>query len=205
MDRVLQPGAGALEHRAICCSFQLLFGCNQFATIVRPHIHVSRCYIGSAGGHGECLPCLSTCFGQGNSGTCVLSQFRYAQLWLGLHVATRTRRLHGLRIESTCGAEHACQCFRYSAECGEASKLGPATVQLTFPYQNLLRTLPPDVDMVRCCAAITFLKTNRFDEARAQYANFLEVYEQLDEESKNSDPELNEQAALLMSTLQECP
>lgn len=65
--------------------------------------------------------------------------------------------------------------------------------------------MPPDVDMVRCCAAITFLKTNRFDEARAQYANFLEVYEQLDEESKNSDPELNEQAALLMSTLQECP
>ena len=63
----------------------------------------------------------------------------------------------------------------------------------------------PSVNMAHCCAAITFLKANRFDEARAQYANFLAVYEQLDEQSRNSDPELSEQAALLLAALQECP
>lgn len=60
-------------------------------------------------------------------------------------------------------------------------------------------------DMACCCAAITFLKAGRPDEARAQHATFQEVYEQLDEQSKNSDPELNEQAALLMSALQTYP
>jgi Bardet-Biedl syndrome 4 protein len=69
----------------------------------------------------------------------------------------------------------------------------PVLAMCSNAWQTMLTTLTH--------AAITLLKGGRVDEAKKQLAAFQDIYEDLDEQSKNADPEINEQAALLQTAL----
>jgi Bardet-Biedl syndrome 4 protein len=51
--------------------------------------------------------------------------------------------------------------------------------------------------------AITLYNNDEMERAKIQFDRFEEIYETLDEEAKNSDPEVNEQRHTLLNVLKE--
>jgi hypothetical protein len=54
-----------------------------------------------------------------------------------------------------------------------------------------------------CCAAITLYDSGRKAEAVEQLSKFQDIYDQMGEVEKNADPEVSDQATLLLNLLKQ--